>query len=278
MAPVRRRKPPGRCIFCGKVGLTKEHMWADWLRSYIPRELDSHSMALTKVSLKKTEQALQRRTGDPHSRRIKCVCRECNNGWMSKLQETAKPFLVPILEGTPIHLRRNGQTALASWATMMIMVAEHLDAEMIAVPQLDRQWLRTKLRPPSHWRIWIGRHTAIQHPLFTHNVVSMVPEKEIERLGPEGSVPPNTQTSTILLGKHLIIHVMSSAAARTIIRRWKLPAQISPSLCQIWPVIDQLVIWPRPGGALDDTAIDVLAQHFFRAGDQLAREKAIFGP
>ena len=39
MAPVRRRKPPGRCIFCGKVGLTKEHMWADWLRSYIPREL-----------------------------------------------------------------------------------------------------------------------------------------------------------------------------------------------------------------------------------------------
>ena len=83
-------KPPGRCIFCG---VTQEHMWANWLRSYIPRELTRHATSVEKVHPRNTEQNIQTRTGDPHSRRIKCVCRACNNGWMSRLQENAKPFL-----------------------------------------------------------------------------------------------------------------------------------------------------------------------------------------
>jgi hypothetical protein len=251
-------------------------MWANWLRAYIPRTLDHHTVALTKVALKSNDQTFKRQTGDPHSRRIKCVCRDCNNGWMGKLQEDAKPFLVPILEGRSATLKRNGQIIMAAWAAMMIMVAEHLDIQMVAIPAADRRWLRNNLRPPSHWRIWIGRHAAVSHPLFTHNVVSMVPEKEIERIGLEAPVAPNTQTSTILLGKHLIIHVMSSAVARHIIRRWKLPVTFASSLTQIWPIISAEVIWPPIGDVLLDTAIDTIAQQFFRAGDRLTREKAFF--
>jgi hypothetical protein len=193
---------------------------------------------------------------------------------MSQLQEDAKPFLVPPLEGGTLSLRRKGQTRLAAWAAMMVMVAEHLDPEMVAVPQADRDFLRANLRPPSHWRIWIGRHARVSHPLFTHNVNSLVPEQEIERLGPEGAFPPNTQTSTILLGQHLVIHVMSSAVARMIIRRWQIPAAIRASVSQIWPIKFGNILWPPNSGALVDADIDLLAQHFFRAGDRLAREKA----
>ena len=31
----------GRCIFCGGTGLSKEHIWSDWLKSLIPRN-DAH--------------------------------------------------------------------------------------------------------------------------------------------------------------------------------------------------------------------------------------------
>ena len=33
----RMIKKPGRCIFCNGRGLSKEHMWPDWLKAYIPR-------------------------------------------------------------------------------------------------------------------------------------------------------------------------------------------------------------------------------------------------
>jgi len=34
-------KPHGRCIFCGGTGLSKEHIWSDWLSGLIPRN-DEH--------------------------------------------------------------------------------------------------------------------------------------------------------------------------------------------------------------------------------------------
>jgi len=268
------RKPPGRCIFCDSLGVTKEHMWADWLRDYIPREMSSHATSFEKIHLRSTARMFQRRTGDPHSRRIKCVCRDCNNIWMSQLQESAKPYLVPMLTGDTVRLQRNGLTTLAAWTTMMVMVSEHLNEEMVAISLAERQRFKANKRAPSHWRIWIGRHAAVHHPLFTHNIASFAPEQEIERLGIEGAIPSNTQTSTILLGKHLLIHVMSSTVARHIIRRWRLPAFLAPGLTQIWPVVATPVSWPPTGGIFLDSAINTLAQEFASKAGLLGQEAA----
>jgi len=179
-----------------------------------------------------------------------------------------------MLEGNTITLRRTGQTTVATWIAMMTMVAEHLHDEMVAIPATDRQWLRAKLRPPSHWRIWIGPHAAVTHPLFSHNIVSFAPEKEIERLGLEASLPANTQTTTILLGKHLLTYVMSSAVARSIIRRWVIPMPVRASLVQIWPVASRAITWP-PAEAVADPGMHALAEHFFRASNTLAHERIL---
>ena len=29
-------KPPGTCIFCGRTGVSKEHLWANWMRDHLP--------------------------------------------------------------------------------------------------------------------------------------------------------------------------------------------------------------------------------------------------
>ncbi len=278
MATKPRRanlKPPGKCVFCERGGLTKEHMWAGWLRNYIDRTMEEHRIGSTLIFPANREEFIERHTGDPHSRKIRCVCRECNNGWMSQVQTSVKPFLVPMLIGQGIGLHRNGQTTVAAWASTMVMVAEFLDRGKIAIPQVDRAFLYEKRRPPSHWRIWVGRHRRKLHPLYTHNILPFVSKEEFERI-PRGTMgEANTQTSTICLGEHLIIHVMSSRVARSIVRRWSLPPIIDLRMAQIWPVRRSLVMWPPSGAPLDDIEIDLLAQQFLSRVETVARRAGI---
>jgi hypothetical protein len=263
-------KGPGTCIFCNERGLTHEHMYADWLRDYIPRTMTEHRTRSALVHLDKEEASIQRRTGDPHSRRIRCVCEPCNNEWMSQLQEDVKPFLVPMLKGEKTSLRLRGQTVLAAWITMTVMVAEHVDRRMVAVPSSDRHYLREHRKAPLHWRIWIGRHQAETHPLFTHNVLPFAPKEEVEALAiPVTDRAANTQTTTICVG-NLLIHVMSSVVAHSIIRRWRLPLPVRAGMAQIWPVRTPVVPWPS-GLTLTDAGIDLLAQEFANKARALLR-------
>ena len=94
----------GTCIFCGTDGkLTREHIWADWLKKYIPKDMPDYragTMVLGKPGDPPISDVGKRVGGDPRSRRVECVCgsrtfrgkqRGCNDGWMGELQEQAKP-------------------------------------------------------------------------------------------------------------------------------------------------------------------------------------------
>ena len=37
MSVLKMAKPPGQCIFCERTGLTKEHVFPDWLNSLYPK-------------------------------------------------------------------------------------------------------------------------------------------------------------------------------------------------------------------------------------------------
>jgi hypothetical protein len=261
MAKEPFRKGQSFCIFCNSSGVTHEHMWADWLKEYIPRTEDRHRTGATIIGIQEDEdrEEILTRAGDLHSRRIKCVCGPCNNGWMSGLQTDAKPILVPTLIGEKIELHRRSQTILSAWITMMAMVSEYLQKGMSSVPSLERVYLETHQKSPKNWRIWIGRHNRQHHPRYSHRTLPFVTKEEFERTGgPSTDTPANTQTTTICLGKHLLIHVMSSDVAWSLIRRWRLPPQIGDNLLQIWPIKDKIVRWP-PDTALTDAGISLVA-------------------
>ena len=65
------------------VDLTKEHVWADWLRQHIPRTEQGYGVAAEEISPDTIETIVRNVSGDPHARRIRKVCRTCNNGWMN---------------------------------------------------------------------------------------------------------------------------------------------------------------------------------------------------
>lgn len=77
---------------------------------------------------------MRTRSGEPQSGRLRVVCASCNNGWMSDLQQEAKPHLLPLIKGETYLLHRNAQKTLAAWIAMFAMVAEHVDKTGTRIP------------------------------------------------------------------------------------------------------------------------------------------------
>ena len=98
-------KPPGICIFCGKGGMTKQHVWPDWLKLAVPRSFARHSQIYTHMDLQSVDRPLvsspivKSKQGDPAVKKVRKVCKSCNSGWMSRLETAAKPVLTPIIRG-----------------------------------------------------------------------------------------------------------------------------------------------------------------------------------
>jgi len=177
-----------------------------------------------------------------------------------------------MLQGREISLHKRAQRLLAAWTAMMVMVTEYGEGrDMIAVPASDRDFLRNEEVPPRRWRIWIGAHSNKTFPLYSHFVSEFV-EKKTEG-NPEGlSESPNTQTSTICVGEHLLIFVLSSSfVGRGIFRTWTLPAQIRPGMQQIWPhsIRTRDVRWTT-SRRLTDQGVALLANSFFDTATEMA--------
>ena len=155
-------KGPGRCIFCGSFGLTKEHVWPQWSFKYVPKgENTKHTRGLvqsSKASPKmKGLRKIKQHNGSVSTIQLRVVCRiRCNGGWMSALETRAKPILIPLMLGQPLVMSSDDQRILARWFALKVMVAEFSEREIIATPQSERDHLRLNDGPPPNWQIWIG--------------------------------------------------------------------------------------------------------------------------
>ena len=189
-----------------------------------------------------------------------CVCEACNNEWMSGIQSAVKPYLVPMLNGASIELSRRTQRLLAAWVAMATMCAEYTDRQTVAIAQTDRDRLFDAQVPPSHWRIMLGRFKrGTWRGYYVHNVLPFV-EENAPKAKPGTLTPPNTQTTTLVVGE-VYFHVMSSTIARRMIKRWRFPDAVAPFLTQLWPITGNLV-WP-PVQTMGDNEAEIVANHFY---------------
>lgn len=88
------------CLFCGADGasaLSKEHVIPQWLLKHLKLPEDdklfqgeASSANDTLVESPRIHSSFNFVQGH--------VCEECNNGWMSRLEATAKPILVPLID------------------------------------------------------------------------------------------------------------------------------------------------------------------------------------
>ena len=85
------------CIFCNHNKVSKEHLWGAWWQDYYPAskhdllKRDGHTITVRNSNDDLiAEKGLFSNVGDPLAKTTKVVCQNCNNTWMSQIEENMK--------------------------------------------------------------------------------------------------------------------------------------------------------------------------------------------
>lgn len=156
-----KRRKTGTCIYCGKYRkFSGEHIFPNWLSAQYPRRSLKTLHHLNrpenyKVGEKsKIHGVTEFRQGDPYIEKVWNVCAPCNNGWMSKLQNEAKPLIKIFAEGGWTNLSETECKLLARWATM-VSINFQCHARLLNATKYQRTTLMEGSMP-SGWKISIG--------------------------------------------------------------------------------------------------------------------------
>jgi hypothetical protein len=250
--------------------MSDEHVFGEWLKPFVKD--DKNKFVLNQITVPKfgTLPAQQRiRAGTPLNSKVPVVCEPCNNGWLSRIHETAKPHLIPLIKGLPCAIGEEAQSKVATWATMATMTGEfiHRKPTSVAVSQRERRYFMHARMPLQNWRIWIGMFYPTQGAgSWIHAAMPIVYEgtraEDLPKMG-DGDVPhPNTQWSTFFVGR-LWIHAASGDTAADYIQAWNWPnaPRARSLLVQIWPIKESIIVWPiQP--LSDADAVNFATAHF----------------
>jgi hypothetical protein len=106
------------CLFCGAVGtFTDEHVIPQWLLEYLALPEDDmlfQGVASTETGTLVEPPRIHSTFNFVEGR----VCGDCNSGWMSSLEGTAKPILITLMEQSR-HLQSlsaSERTVVGKWA------------------------------------------------------------------------------------------------------------------------------------------------------------------
>lgn len=108
------------CIFCGDTGMTAEDAWPLWLLRRFPTP-----SGVTVSSERRGRDPAQWQQADM-TQRIRTVCGACNNGWMSALENEAKPIIERLLDDQVSSITTAEQAILTRWSIKSAMVFEGL--------------------------------------------------------------------------------------------------------------------------------------------------------
>lgn len=151
-----------RCIYCQKHGVTEEHVFGKWLTKTVPRR-----HAGTRHFFDRPERPAfwtdgggiathaEHEPGDLYDTTVKNVCAACNGGWMSELQEEAKPIVHSFARGEQMELADAQRITLARWVIMVSINLQCYARQLRATYHL-RQELKSG-RVPDGWRLLVGR-------------------------------------------------------------------------------------------------------------------------
>ena len=151
------------CVFCNRPmaaagGRTREHAFPSWLLGLLTQGNDArvvHTVTGGKGMPVKRSWTSRRLDGA-----VKRVCAECNNGWMSELEESVARFLPTMVRGNERTYYDDGQRRLAAWATKTALMLELANPDFERRRPLEDAFFhameRTRTEPPTRTQVWVG--------------------------------------------------------------------------------------------------------------------------
>jgi hypothetical protein len=201
-----------------------------------------------------------KRPGDVRDWQVLCVCAGCNNGWMrQRVDESARPVMIPLMQGHRIRLSPQQQRAIATWAAMKAMVAEFGESEAVTTHHTQRKYLMRHLRPPDRWSVWIAHYKRTNDSfLWLSTPFLVLPDKLAKARPDKRATFYNSQVSTQVIGE-LLVHVIRSPHPR-LARMWRFHLPQRQGIFRIWPVSDYGITWPL--ATVDDTSASYIADAY----------------
>jgi hypothetical protein len=259
---------PRKCIFCGHGGepgnpMTGEHLWSEWMHPYLPKleeptkeEFYQVIRGIGPVNIEKRKP----QQGHTYSKKIKAVCKRCNNGWMGGIETAVKPILIDLLEGRLLSLDRIMQRRLVTWITLKMLVAENQNVADRVVQQDGLSFFKAFRTIPRGTKIWIAYHDT---PEWYAGYGGQTLQASLTREPPMFRGRKNIQASGFGIG-HLFVLIYFTTLHG-----------FDPELDQIeqwgfvrrlWPLRPMPVTWPMR--MVSDTGIahlSHLVEHIIRA-------------
>jgi hypothetical protein len=124
-----------RCVGCDEplIGASREHVLPEWLAKevFIPNA----TLKQYRRGEDEQKQELLRAHG-LNNFAVKNVCEGCNNGWMSRLESRAKPFLLELMSEheTLRGFAPDGNLALARWAAKTAFMIASVQPDPVSLP------------------------------------------------------------------------------------------------------------------------------------------------
>jgi hypothetical protein len=254
-------KPPALCIFCGRGGLSKEHIFPDWMRQLFRRTpYDTHTEGeFVWVPNPRSDNQMwtlpARRLvrGHTGSRKVRVVCKKCNNEWMADIDEAAKPHLIC---DRSAGIDRSQQQTLATFLTKIVMTSEYAKPRDRAVPREQREQFYLNPIPLPRWHMWIGRYHGLlwSELMMFHHMVRLLDSSEKPTGGSR-----NTHSTVIGMGSLLALVIGTSRKDLT----FELRDNDGSALVRIWPIRSDTIRWP-PVNVIGDAEADVIANTLSR--------------
>lgn len=219
------------CIFCGRSANSREHLLPDWLQKLFPS--DGLAVHFRQIGDVKTSWEKKR-----FSEKTKRVCADCNLGWMSRLEEVAKPILAPAITRSQAYaFDLRAQWLAAQWAVKTCYVFQTLGPEML-VPPVQPFLLRTNGRPPPEVSVFLGSHyRALQDPAN-----SMYMQKPLELLLEATDATPEFGYLAFLAVGGISFLVVEHRVGRYV--ELVVGEMFQGLFTKLWPWTTKVVPWP----------------------------------
>jgi hypothetical protein len=137
------------CIFCTNPANSKEDLWPIWVLNRVnPREKIRRTIGQNEPYLT-----------DSRKIRIKSVCRQCNNNWMSQLETECIPLIGFLIQDGQCNLDTAQQALVSTWASKIAMVLDSTDKNPKQFYLKDECTRLKDLKTiPPNTSIWLGRY------------------------------------------------------------------------------------------------------------------------
>jgi len=282
------------CIYCGKAEVSDEDVFPEWLRDLFesPGE-EEYQLAI--------DEEPRLRPRDSLKVRVRCACQECNNGWMSILQNDCKPIILQLLCETTCELDTLNQRMLSLWAVMSAMSLEasnepgtwrftslefmKLRWSGLAAPtklgfRHDRDYVHREF--PKRTSVWIAKWMNSRGPSYVGRVLDNKPPHQ-KPAGEESALSAARASGLAIISRStsdralittfgfgsLVFQVVKEVPAdptdkRTLWVRPGLPwGQI---LRQIMPLESPTLSWPPPRMLVGEAELEALELRFSQPG------------